>query len=218
MIKNKKQISSRGHGNETPMESDTTCRLIQSHRLRKRNGLRNLLTINRNFFLLIALLLFTLHVTRYTLYARKIHPDAGTTAATFLKIGVGARPSGMGEAFLAVADDVNAVYWNPAGLAFLKRQEVTAMHSEWFQDIRYDFAAYARPLQNYTLGGSLTGLFIKKELERRSGGAGENDPFNPITNAEGTFGAYDLNVSFSYARKLNRQWGLGTNFKIIILL
>jgi hypothetical protein len=40
------------------------------------------------------------------------------------KDGVGARPLGMGQAFTAVSDDVTSIYWNPAGLGFLKDKEV----------------------------------------------------------------------------------------------
>ena len=47
----------------------------------------------------------------------------GTSSATFLRIGVGARAEGMGEAFVAVANDPSAVFWNPAGLASLQRRE-----------------------------------------------------------------------------------------------
>ena len=42
---------------------------------------------------------------------------SGTTAAQFLKIGVGPRAVGMGSAFAATADDITSIYWNPAGLA-----------------------------------------------------------------------------------------------------
>ena len=41
----------------------------------------------------------------------------GTSAGNFLKIGVGARAVGMGEAFVAVANDPSTIYWNPAGVA-----------------------------------------------------------------------------------------------------
>jgi len=46
--------------------------------------------------------------------------------ATFMEtIGIGARPQGMGSAFTAVADDVFAIYYNPAGLSQLERHSLT---------------------------------------------------------------------------------------------
>ena len=53
----------------------------------------------------------------------------GTTGAQFLKIGTGARPVAMGYAFSAVADDLNALYWNPAGLALQMDRQMTANSS-----------------------------------------------------------------------------------------
>ena len=54
----------------------------------------------------------------------------GSSARPYFKdLGVGARPLGMGGAYVAAADDVNAILWNAAGLAQLKRQEITAMFS-----------------------------------------------------------------------------------------
>ena len=41
---------------------------------------------------------------------------AGISTAQFLKIGVGARASAMGEAFIAVSNDASALYWNAAGI------------------------------------------------------------------------------------------------------
>lgn len=68
-------------------------------------------------------------------------------AAEFLKIGVGARALGMGEAFVAVADDGTAGYWNPAGLVYVKQREVSALHAEQFGAlVNYDFASYVHPL------------------------------------------------------------------------
>ncbi len=72
---------------------------------------------------------------------------------------VGARPLSMGGAFVGVADDVNAVYWNPAALAMLETPELTytGMIAER-DEVNYDdFTAFVYPLrldnQNYgTLG------------------------------------------------------------------
>ena len=79
----------------------------------------------------------------------------GTSAFQFLQLGVGARPSGMGEVFAGVADDVNAVYWNPAGLAVLKRPELSMTHAVWLENITYSNIAYSQP----ALGGSVGAAF-----------------------------------------------------------
>ena len=73
----------------------------------------------------------------------------GTSAFQFLQLGVGARPSGMGEVFAGVAGDVNSLYWNPAGLAGLERPELSMTHALWLEDITYSNFVYARP----ALGG-----------------------------------------------------------------
>ncbi len=51
----------------------------------------------------------------------------GGEAWSFLKIGTGARAIGMGGAFVSVADDATAIYWNPAGLVLLNAREITSM-------------------------------------------------------------------------------------------
>ncbi|HXS81942.1 MAG TPA: UPF0164 family protein, partial [Methylomirabilota bacterium] len=67
---------------------------------------------------------------------------AGTSSATFLRIGVGARAVGMGETFVAVANDPSAIYWNPAGLASLQRRELAISHVQWPADIAYDHVTF----------------------------------------------------------------------------
>ena len=59
------------------------------------------------------------------------------------KPGVGARAMGLGSAYVALADDPTASYWNPAGLAAIKNTQVTAMHNEWILDFRQEYAAVA---------------------------------------------------------------------------
>jgi len=78
---------------------------------------------------------------------------AGTSSATFLRIGVGARAVGMGETFVAVANDPSAIYWNPAGLASLQRAVISESHVEWPADIQYDHLTVVLPSQR--LGGSI---------------------------------------------------------------
>ncbi len=78
---------------------------------------------------------------------------AGTASGTFLRIGVGARATGMGETFVAVANDPSAIYWNVAGLASLQRRVISESHADWPADIHYDHLTLVIPSKR--LGGSI---------------------------------------------------------------
>ncbi len=144
----------------------------------------------------------------------RVHPDAAAVAAPFLKTQAGARGIGLG-AFVAVADDASALWWNPAGLAGLSRKEATLMHNEFFQDLRQEFAGYAHPLKvGRVIGVSATLLTMTTDLERRSG-VGEDDPFVPLTKVEGTFGASDYAVAVSYGHRFHGGWDGGITGKFI---
>jgi len=135
--------------------------------------------------------------------------EAGTTGATFLKIEAGARPVAMGGAFVAVADDANTTYWNPAGLAQLEEGEITAMHNEWLEDIRYEFLGYAQPIKSegraQGFGVSVMCLYMSG-LESRT-----TETIEP----EGTFGAYDIAVAGAYACEVGKGVSIGANVKLI---
>ena len=83
---------------------------------------------------------------------------AGKPGFAFLKVGIGARAMGMGSAYVALADDPTAVYWNTAGLAGSEDAQVTVMHNEWIQDFRQEFAAVSRPLGKGAAGFGISGL------------------------------------------------------------
>src|SRR5580698_7588092 len=69
-----------------------------------------------------------------------------TSGADFLTIDSGARSEGMGGAFTAIADDVTALTWNPAGVALLSHPEVGYLHMLYLSDIGYNFGGVAVPL------------------------------------------------------------------------
>ena len=58
--------------------------------------------------------------------AQMIH-RYGTTTGNFLEIGVDSEGSAMGDAFVAVSDDISSIYWNPAGLANLNMPKLAFM-------------------------------------------------------------------------------------------
>jgi outer membrane protein OmpA-like peptidoglycan-associated protein len=128
----------------------------------------------------------------------------GTTAATFLKIGVGARAVAMGEAYVAISDDVSAVNWNPSGLAQLKYPEVTAMHVFWFEDIFFDHIAWALPLPVGVAGVSLVYL-NGGSLLRSDPGDTPDDP------DRGSFSAADIGFTGGYGFAFNESMFLGAN-------
>src|SRR5512138_2608050 len=87
-----------------------------------------------------------------TLEASFSRDDAGTASAQFLKIGIGARAVGLGEAYGAVADDSYALYWNPAGLGQLKLKSLDLTYSIWLQRINLNYLAFAYPFSKGTIG------------------------------------------------------------------
>lgn len=71
-------------------------------------------------------------------------------AGMFADIGYGARPAGLGDAFVALSDDANAILWNSAGLAYLEKRTATFMHTSIFGLVPYHFLAYAFPSRENT--------------------------------------------------------------------
>ena len=131
---------------------------------------------------------------------------SGTTAAQFLKIGVGARAVGMGSAFAATADDITSIYWNPAGLASNLSNEAMFNHTYWIADVGVDFAAIASHLDGFgTIALSFTAInaiygMIVRTVEQPEG-TGER------------FDAGGFSIGLSYARQLTENFSMGFNVK-----
>ncbi len=128
---------------------------------------------------------------------------AGETAA-FLKIGVGARAIGMGGAYTAIANDVNAIAWNPAGLSNIPKRELGAMHAELAADTHYDFLGYAQPTQY--------GIFAAAANHLSQGSLEGRDAAGKPTSG---FSAADTVLSFGYAKRFASSFQLGGNVKYI---
>jgi len=132
----------------------------------------------------------------------------GTAGAQFLELGVSARAVAMGEAFVALANDASAVYYNPAGLTQLYDREVVFTHVDYPAEITYEFAGLAYPL--YDFGGTLGfGLYmldagnIKETTYEYPEGTGR------------TFGAREYAAGLSYGRNLTDRFSIGVTLKFI---
>ena len=133
-----------------------------------------------------------------------------------LLLGAGARPLGMGGAFVAVSDEATSVYWNPAGLPLLKRREVQLQHAEQFGGtVNHDVFTVAAP---HPVGGFGLGLFrigvdgIK--LTALEDPSRPLDPGNrPIVTDE--VGTTDYTLHLAYGRTVRDDLSLGAVTKLI---
>ncbi len=132
---------------------------------------------------------------------------AGTATAEFLKIGVGARATAMGESFVAVANDASALYWNPAGITQFQTNEVYFAHTEWFMDIKHEFLGAVYHLSSAdAIGLSVISLHMDDMPVTTE--------FAPFGNGNYfTFG--DVAFGLSYSRKLTSQFSFGGTIRYI---
>lgn len=131
----------------------------------------------------------------------------GTTAATFLSIGHGARALGLGSAFVALADDPSSLYWNPAGITKTPGFAMVVDHTNWIADIGYNYLALTYNLGNFgTVGTSFTISDIdemKVTTVEKPDGTGE------------VFGVTDAAFSLAWAINLTDNFSVGFNPKFI---
>lgn len=147
-------------------------------------------------------------VTALFLFASGISfaKSTGTTGATLFKIGPGARSVGMGGAFVAVSDDVDALYFNPSGIGFIKESEFSFMHINWFADTKYEYLAHIFSIEPHkgNFGVGLVYLHNSKIKYTSSG---------PYWTGE-YFKFYDYGLILSYGRMIDKRFSLGSNIKL----
>lgn len=117
-------------------------------------------------------------IRRLVLIALLAGAGAGHAMAAYEDVGVGARVSGLGQAYTAVADDAYSVYYNPAGLATLERPELGTTYSKLLAGLSdgsnpsNSFIAYAHPIEGGRKGAfgagwnyfTLGGLYRESQL------------------------------------------------------
>ena len=135
--------------------------------------------------------------------------NVGTTAASFLEIGAGARSLAMGGAYVSLANDVSALYWNPAGIVSVVRPSIQLYHAPWLVDTDYYHGGSVVPMGRLgTLGFSYTAITMKEMLVRTVQ--------NPEPDEYGEkFDAGSLAMGIAYAKNLTDQFSIGFQTKFI---
>jgi hypothetical protein len=130
----------------------------------------------------------------------------GASGLAFLKVAQGARPAAMGDAFTAIADDVNSIFWNPAGLVYVQNREVVFSYNRWVVDSKFYSGAFAINTDKGALGLSFV-QFTPQRIE-------ETTPFAPGGTGR-KLDAGDFALGFAYAKKLTDRFSLGGHFRYI---
>lgn len=170
--------------------------------------------------------------------------DEGAHTAEFLSHGVGARALGMGSAFVAIADDSTATYWNPAGLTNVKKHSFSAMYSDTFSTgdgsflskglVTYNFINYVHQIQDI---GSLGLSWIRLGIDdiprttfidvdnngflgdyqdiNGNGVKDEGEPYIDRPTVADYFSNTDNALLLSYARQIHSVAAVGGNIKLL---
>lgn len=129
----------------------------------------------------------------------------GATSAAFLELDAGARASGMAGTFTGLANGVDAIAYNPAGLARLPRAEATFMHNQYLPGMRQEWMAFAQPTADFgTLAVSLNTLTV--------------EPFSAYSNDDtpiGRVSSLDTALGGAYAITLGGGLSIGAGAQLI---
>jgi hypothetical protein len=131
----------------------------------------------------------------------------GISSLQFLKIGAGGRGAALGEAMVAVADDISAVFWNPAGAVLDEHDGIMVAHAEWLVDMKHDFLAATYHLSS----ADVVALSIISLRTDDMPVTTELQPFG-----DGTYFHYsDLAIGATYARQMTSQFSFGTTVRYV---
>ena len=122
----------------------------------------------------------------------------------FLRTSVGARPSAMGGAFVAIPGDIHSVFYNPAGMSFIRERQGTLSYLNHLLDFQSGFLGYTQPLSKGTFGAAINFY----DFGQFDGRDANNEP-------TGDFGATGFVFATGYSREVVKNVSLGATGKFI---
>lgn len=135
------------------------------------------------------------------------HSKMGSAGAQFLKIGVGSRYQGTGEASVALANDVYAMFWNPAGLVEVENSAVSFTNVNWLLDVDLNYFGYARNFEDIGVFGISASVLTMGDQE-----------ITTLDQQDGTgdyYSAVSFAVGMTYARQLTDRFAFGGSLKYV---
>lgn len=156
---------------------------------------------------------------RYLIFAAAILPAlsrplsaSSAYAGEFLALGAGARALALGSAYVAIADDATAGYWNPAGLATLDSRRLHLTHSERFSGlVNHDYIALARP--GFALSLVHVGVGDIQFTELQDPGRPLGPDNRPLVSTTATSSDYALYLSAGH--RFYKRLSAGASLKVI---
>ncbi|MCE1165894.1 MAG: type IX secretion system protein PorQ [Bacteroidetes bacterium] len=123
----------------------------------------------------------------------------------FLNLNTDARSAAMAGNLVAVENDVNTIFYNPAGLATLDGKKASVGFFKYLMDINSGNAAYSQKFKDIGYFGA--GI--------RYINYGTFDKYDEYFNNVGTFGVNELALSLGYANTYMQNFKYGVNVKLI---
>jgi len=132
----------------------------------------------------------------------------GTTSNNFLKILIPAKPAAMGECYVALADDIDAIEYNPAGLAKSMSSEISLTHIEWFQQVEYEDMEYSMIFPFGTLAATINWLHMTPMARTIASG--------PLSWSQlYTFSPASIFGILTYSKQFTDNFFIGANLKLL---
>lgn len=143
--------------------------------------------------------------------------SASENAGSFLRRGFGAKSAGMGGAYLTLCEDSSSVYWNPANLVNLRRENsISSMYTNRFNlDINNHFLAYARKINNEKRILDAFGIGITAVITPDIPKTERDSTTNRIITTSHSFKDSQGALFLSAAKNITKKFSIGTTLKLI---
>jgi len=144
----------------------------------------------------------------------QIPQEVSDVSGKYLDIGVGAAGAGMGNAYQAVAKDASSIFWNPAGLANMKRDDddwsLFFAHDMWMADMSDDHISIAKNTKPFGVFGLGISYYNEGSIQKY----GIDSALNPVDMGS-SFSPYAFVGSISYSNSMDKDIDFGVNLKYI---